>query len=86
MEEVAVSFVNPKRKFIVSSGLLVVPYNRLSRSATNAKGRTMRGRFERRDTRRRRTSASGGAFQLGRFLMVALIAILLIALLVALLD
>jgi len=46
----------------------------------------MRGRFGRRDTGRRRTAASGGTFQLGRVLMVALIAIVLIALLVALLD
>jgi hypothetical protein len=46
----------------------------------------MRGRFGRRDAGRRRTSASGGAFQLGRVLMVTLIAILLIALLVTLLD
>jgi hypothetical protein len=68
------------------SGVLVIPYNRFSRSVTNGKVRTMRGRFGRRDTGRRRASTSGGAFQLGRILMVALIAILLIALLVALLD
>jgi hypothetical protein len=46
----------------------------------------MRGRFGRRDAGRRRTSASGGAFQLGRVLVAALIVIGLIALLVALLD
>jgi hypothetical protein len=46
----------------------------------------MRGRFGRRNTGRRRTSASGGAFQLGRILVVALIIIVLIAVLVALLD
>ena len=86
MEKVAVSFVGHGRKSTTSSGILTVRYNRFGRSATNGKGRTMRGRFGGREIGRRRTSASGGAFQLGRFLMVALIAILLIALLVALLD
>ena len=57
-----------------------------SRNAKKGKGRTMRGRFGRRDAGRRRTSASGGAFQLGRVLMAALIIIVLVALVVALLD
>jgi hypothetical protein len=46
----------------------------------------MRGRFGRRDAGRRRPPESGGAFQLGRILMFALIIIGLIALLIALLD
>jgi hypothetical protein len=46
----------------------------------------MRGRFGRRDAGRRRTSASSGAFQLGRILVIAVIIVALIAVLVALLD
>jgi hypothetical protein len=66
---------------------LVVPYNVCgSRSVTKGKGRTMRGRFGSRDAGRRRTSASDGAFQLGRILVIALIIVALIAVLVALLD
>ena len=46
----------------------------------------MRRRTGHRGAGRRRTSASGGAFQLGRVLIVILIIVVLVALLVALLD
>jgi hypothetical protein len=46
----------------------------------------MRGRFGSRDAGRRRTPDSGGAFQLGRILVIALIIVALVAVLVALLD
>lgn len=57
-----------------------------SRNATKGRDGTMRGRTGRRSAGRRRDPASGGAFQLGRLLVAALVIIVLIALLVALLD
>jgi hypothetical protein len=53
---------------------------------TKGKGKHMRGRSGRRDAERTRNTASGGAFQLGRILVAALVVFLLIAALIALLD